>query len=259
MNNYFVNTTTDLDLKRDNKNFYDTATNVFSIKKRFQGHQGILKIKKVYFDVTDLFSLHEVTEDEIQQKISKLDGSKATSVGDIPVEMLKSRTDVCASLLTKITNSSLRNGCCPDELKSAEVTPIFNKNDASDKENYRPVSVLHHMPKVFERIMYIQIENFMKGKLSKFLTGFRENHSTQCCLVNMLEKWKKTLLIKVVLFVPYSWACKRHLTQWTTICQSPNLQEDALVFMKSYFTNRQRRVCVNSPFRYRVTNHAFLA
>ena len=68
MNNYFVNTTTDLDLKRDSKNFYNTATNVFSIKKRFQGHQGILKIKKVYFDVTDLFSLHEVTEDEIQQK-----------------------------------------------------------------------------------------------------------------------------------------------------------------------------------------------
>ena len=131
--------------------------------------------------------------------------------------------------------------------------------DALDKENYRPVSVLHHIPKIFERIMYIQIENFMEGKLSKFLTGFRENHSTQCCLVNMLEKWKKTLLIKVVLFVPYSWACKRHLTQWTTICQSPNLQEDALVFMKSYFTNRQRRVCVNSPFRYRVTNHAFLA
>ena len=41
--------------------------------------------------------------------------------------------------------------------------------------------------------MYIQIENFMEDKLSKLLTGFRKNHSTQHCLVNMLEKWKNTL------------------------------------------------------------------
>ena len=41
--------------------------------------------------------------------------------------------------------------------------------------------------------MYVQIENFMEYKLSKLLTGFRKNHSTQHCLVNMLEKWKNTL------------------------------------------------------------------
>ena len=41
--------------------------------------------------------------------------------------------------------------------------------------------------------MYIQIENFMEGKLLKLLTGFRKNHRTQHCLVNMLEKWKNTL------------------------------------------------------------------
>ena len=51
--------------------------------------------------------------------------------------MLKSTTDVHVSLLTKIINSSIRNGCFPDELKAAEVTPIFKKNDGLDKENYR--------------------------------------------------------------------------------------------------------------------------
>ena len=78
-------------------------------------------------------------------------------------------------------------------IKAAEVTPIFKKNDDLDKENYRPVSVLPHVSKIFERIMYLQIENFMEGKLSKFITSFRKNHSTQHCLVNMLEKWKNTL------------------------------------------------------------------
>ena len=120
MNNYFVNITADLDLKRDSENL------VYNIKKKFQNHQNIFKIKKT-FDVTDLFSFHEITEDETQKEISKLDGSKATTVGDIPVKILKSAIDVHVSLLTKIINSAIRNGCFPDELKAAEVTPILKK------------------------------------------------------------------------------------------------------------------------------------
>ena len=168
MNNYFVNITANLDLKRDSEKFYDAAASVYNIKKKIQNHQSILKIKKA-FNVIDWFSFHEITEHEIWKEIPKLDGSKATPVGNIPVEMLKSTIDVHVSLLTKIINSSIRNGCFPDELKAAEVTPIFKKNDNLDKENYRPVSVLPHVSKVFERIIYIQIENFMEGKLSKLL------------------------------------------------------------------------------------------
>ena len=113
----------------------------------------------------------------IRKEISKLNGSKATPVGDIPAEMLKSTTDVHVSLLTKIINLSIRNGCFPDELKAAEVTP----NDDLDKENYRPVSVLPLVSKITERVMDLQIENFMEDKLSKLLTGLiclkMEKHS----------------------------------------------------------------------------------
>ena len=49
------------------------------------------------------------------------------------------------------------------------------------------------MSKVFERIMYTQIESFMEDKLSKLLAGLRKNHSTQHYLINMFEKWKNTL------------------------------------------------------------------
>ena len=164
---------------------------VYNIKSTFQDHQGILKIKKA-INVTDLFSFHEITEDETQKEISKLDGSKATPVGDIPAEMLKSAIDVHVSLPTKTINLSIRNGCFPDEMKAAEVTRIFKKNDDLGKESYRSVSVLPHVSKIIERVMYIQIENFMENKFSKLLTGFRKNHSTRHCLVNTLEKWKNT-------------------------------------------------------------------
>ena len=70
---------------------------------------------------------------------------------------------------------------------------IAKKTNDDDKENYKPVSVLPHVSMIIEKVMYIQIENFMEGKLSKLLTGFRKNHSTQHCLVNIFEKWKNTL------------------------------------------------------------------
>ena len=86
--------------------------------------------------MTDLFFFfYEVTGDETRKEISKLDGSKATPCGNIPAEILKPTTDVHVSLLTKIINSSIRNGCFPDELKAEKVTPIVKKNDDLDKEN----------------------------------------------------------------------------------------------------------------------------
>ena len=72
--------------------------------------------------------------------------------------MLKSTIDVHGSLLTKIVNSSIRNGCFPDELEAAEVTPTFKKNDDLGKENDRFVSVLPHVSEIIETVMYIQIE-----------------------------------------------------------------------------------------------------
>ena len=60
-----------------------------------------------------------------------------------------------------------RKRCVPEEIKLAEVSPIFKKKDNLDKENYRPVSALLHVSKVFERIMCNQTNDYMKDKLSK--------------------------------------------------------------------------------------------
>ena len=79
------------------------------------------------------------------------------------------------------------NDCYPDDLKLAQVRSVFLKKDGLDKENYRPFSVLSHVSKVIKRIMYQQIEDFMRDKLSNLFTGFRKNHSTLHCLMNMLE------------------------------------------------------------------------
>ena len=103
--------------------------------------------------------------------------------------MLKFTVDIHLPFKTKIINLPFENNPFRDYLKPAEVSVIYKKNDDLGKENYRPVSVFSHVAKVFKRIVYNQIDNFMKDKLSNLLTGFKKNH----CLMRMLETWKDTM------------------------------------------------------------------
>ena len=81
----------------------------------------------------------------------------------------------------------------PDILKNAEITPSFKKGDKGENENYRPVSILSNFSKVFERLIYNQLNKFMETKFFKFLTDFRKNHNAQYALLRMIENWKTQL------------------------------------------------------------------
>ena len=137
-------------------------------------------------------------------------------------------------------------------MKHSEVIPLFKKEDPLKKENYRPVSLLPHLSKVFERIIYKQINEYMENKLSKFITGFRKLHGTQHSMVTMLENWKKALDKKeyiCVLFMDLSKA-------FDTINHDLLLAKlhaygfsiNALNLMCSYLKNRKQRVQINSNF-----------
>ena len=54
------------------------------------------------------------------------------------------------------------------------ITPTFKKEDSLNKENYLPVSILPHLSKVFESILYKQFDSFMENKFSPYLHGFRK-------------------------------------------------------------------------------------
>ena len=160
--------------------------------------------------------------------------------------------DIYLSFITKIINVSFENGRFSDELKLAEVNPIFKKNDDLGKENYRPVSILSHESKVFERIMHMQIDTFMRDKLSKLLTGFRKNHSTQHCLMSMLEMWKNTLdkggyVSAIFMDLSKAFDTLNHNLLIAKL-GAYGFERDSLSFMKSYLKDRQQQVRVNNNF-----------
>ena len=84
-------------------------------------------------------------------------------------------------------------GFFPNELKLADVTPVFKKDDATLVKNYRPISVLPTVSKVFERLMQKQISKYIDKFLSTHLCGYRKGYSTQTALISLLEKWRYSL------------------------------------------------------------------
>ena len=78
----------------------------------------------------------------------------------------------------------------PNALKNADITPAHKKDETTKKDNYKPISILPSVPKVFERQMYNQIYSYMSKYLSPFLCGFRKDYSTQQCLTVMIESFR---------------------------------------------------------------------
>ena len=78
----------------------------------------------------------------------------------------------------------------PDELKEAYVTPIHKKSSKTKKENYRPISILPVLSKVFERLLHKQISNHFDNIFSDNQCGFRKGFNTQDCLLSLVEAWK---------------------------------------------------------------------
>ena len=88
-------------------------------------------------------------------------------------------------------NNSIALGCFPNDWKSARVTPIFKQGDRSDMHNYRPISVISAIAKVFERIIYNRISSYLSEHniLSKHQSGFRSFHSTVTALLEATNNW----------------------------------------------------------------------
>ena len=123
--------------------------------------------------------------------ISELDSSKASQEDDIPTKLIKENAEIFADFLLSSVNNCFNNGDFPNYLKHADVIPIFKKGCKTNKENYRPISILTNISKIFERPIFKQTNKYFENLFSKFQCGFRKGFSAQHCLVAMLEKWKK--------------------------------------------------------------------
>ena len=101
--------------------------------------------------------------------------------------------DIFAGFIAKGFNNCVDKDVFPDDLKHVDVTPIHKKKGKSDKTNYRPVSILPNISKIYEILIYNQLYDYFDDILSPSQCGFPKGHSTQHCLLVMLEKFKESV------------------------------------------------------------------
>ena len=218
--------------------------------KKFESHPSILEISR---RVTGAhFSFDTVTLQEVKQEIRKLNPKKATASNSIPARNLKDNYDICGPALHPIINNALQDCIFPNKLKLADIGPLHKAEEKTNKNNYRPISMLPAVSKIFERIMETQLGFFVNKFLFKYMCGYRKGYNTQYALMALLEKWKKTLdnhgyagtvimdLSKAFDTINYELLiAKLHAYGFT---------KPALKLLYSYLNNRWHRTKINNTF-----------
>ena len=127
----------------------NTISNSLSIAiKLFDQHPSIINIKKKKFD--SVLNFIKISSTEVENVINNLSIVKACQKDDIPTKLIKMNKDIFADSIAKDFNNCVNEGEFPNELRHAYFTAIHKKKDKSDKTNYRPVSILPNISKLYE-------------------------------------------------------------------------------------------------------------
>ena len=188
------------------------------------------------------FSFETFSRKDVLDLIKQLPGNKTAVSNDIPVSVLKISASAYYEKLTDIFNNCIRRGTFPGIFKKSEVTLVFKKGDATSKTDYHPVSTLSNFLKIFEKLIYLQLNNYVRNKFSIYLTGFRKNSGTQNALLKMIETWKTKLNTGHTVGIIYMDLSKAFgsLNHELVIAKLKcyQLDQNAVEFFRSYLSNQ---------------------
>ena len=151
-------------------NFYP----IMFVIKSFDKHQSIVKIKAKAIDptfISDKLAVMKLKSVSVHQHYSTsknhLSIKKSCQQEDIPSKIIKLNKDLIAKFIAENLNSCIDKGKYPSELKHADIVPVHKKKDKSksDKSNYRSVTILSYYSKVYEKLIYNQLDQYFENIL----------------------------------------------------------------------------------------------
>ena len=119
-------------------------------------------------NISQKFKFEDIGKDEMYNKIKSLDPKKGSS-GDIPTDILIGSNDIVCGYLSDIYNQDKSMNQFPSLLKTANVAPHFKDDDRTSEKNYRPVSNLLILSKLYERNMSDQMKQYMEDFIYCFI------------------------------------------------------------------------------------------
>ena len=151
--------------------------------------------KKDFSDFLKTKNLDPATKEDICNIISSLNPNKSTGPLSIPLKILKLLKKDISSQLNDIFNLSVATGVFPTNLKTAKVIPVHKKESKLDFSNYRPISLLSNLDKIFEKLMHNRLTNFLEKNniIYPLQFGFRTNYSTTHALIHLTNLISESL------------------------------------------------------------------
>ena len=197
-----------------------------------------------------------------------LNVSESTGLDKIPVKVLQLSADIIAPSLTYIFNLSLDTGIYVDDWKRARVIPIYKSEDRRKCENYRPISILPAVSKVFEREVFRQFYRYLSDNslLSEFQSGCRPRHSTLSALIQLCDDLLSNmdngeLNCIVFLEIRKAFDSINHVVLIDKMRNLFGITGIQLRWFESYLNNREQQCLINgqlsSPKRITCGNDMF--
>ena len=171
---------------------------------------------------------------------------KSTGYDEISTETIKILSAVISPTLSLIINKCILNGTVPDEMKVSKIKPLFKKGDVTLLNNYRPISLLPCVSKIFERVLFNQLYEYFDRNdlLTQHQYGFRKNHSTEFAAMELIDRVANLLELGTILFNLYIDLSKAFDVLNHDILRSKlefyGLNELTIKLIKNYLSNRSQ-------------------
>ena len=126
----------------------------------------------------------------ILHEIELIPNNRSYGLYSCPVGVLKCGKEILSERLATIMNTSVQMGKYPSKLKMSKITPIYKADDETDPNNYRPISLLSIFNRIFEKMMYKRLANFIEKNnlLYNGQYGFGSTHSTRHAILDIINQ-----------------------------------------------------------------------
>ncbi len=175
-NDYFIKVTEDIGIREN----IDGLT-ISDILDMYKDHHSVLKIANNHDG--QLFTLKPVSVQEMEKIISHVNPHKATGFDQFPPKLLRTAGFAIAPSLTLLVNHTIACSQFPADLKCAELSSMFKKDDILDKTKYSPLSILLCISKIMEGVIANQARIYFSAILDVCISAFRKDYNTKSILL----------------------------------------------------------------------------
>ena len=179
--------------------------------------------------------------------------NKACRSVDPPTKFIKYGKSVIAQFLCTLYNKCIVEGEYSDLFKITEVILIFKKGNPKLATNYRPISLNHQFNKIFEKLTYSGMYDYLKkyNLIDERQFGFRSNHSIIHAISSIYEKLSKSnddRLYNCCLFLDFSKAfdTMNHKILTKKLENNFGFRDNAKLFLSNYLSNRYQYTRVSN-------------